>query len=179
VTLAPDYIEPVVGWRSWLVVREGEDFRLRSVLYETLWLPRKELVARCLHRRLTIPWRKRVEHAPPAERCPCGIYAAREPDHALAYIDGRGWADAGSVHRVIGRVSLWGRVVECERGWRASSAYPEVIYVPPTRAPFWLSVENAEVIALSLTDYKVPVELLDERACWPDALVEALESRVR
>ncbi len=28
---APDYIEPIVGWRTWLVVREGEGFRLRSV----------------------------------------------------------------------------------------------------------------------------------------------------
>lgn len=179
MTLAPDYIEPVLGWRSWLVVREGEDFRLRSVLYETLWLPRKELVARCLHRRISFPWRKqRVEHAPPAEECACGIYAAREPKEALAYIDGRGWADTQSVHRVIGRVSLWGDVVECERGWRASSAYPRAIYVPPTRAPFWLSVEDAEVIALSLTDYNVPVELLDEQVCWPEALVEALGKRL-
>jgi hypothetical protein len=174
MTLAPDYIEPVVGWRSWLVVREGEDFRLSSVLYEALWTPHKELIARCLHRRLTIPWRKRIEHAPPADECACGIYAAREPEEALSYIDGRGWAEAMSVHRVIGRVSLWGHVVECRRGWRASRAYPKAIYVPPTRAPFWLGVEDVDAIALALTDYGVPVELVDEEASRPEALVEAL-----
>jgi hypothetical protein len=176
VTLAPDYIEPVVGWRSWLVVHEGGEFRLRSVLYDALWLPRRELIARCLHRRLTLPWRKRIEHAPPARSCACGIYAARDPEEALSYIDGRSWGDVLSVHRVIGTVSLWGRVVECERGWRASYAYPRTIFVPPTRAPLWLRVEEADVIALSLTNYDVQVELLDEDACRPEALVEALSA---
>ena len=173
MTLAPDYIEPVVGWRSWLVVREGEDFWLRSVVYDALWVPRKALIARCLHRRL-VPWRKRTEHVPPARECECGVYAARTPDGALPYIDRGGWGDAQGVHRVIGTVSLWGRVVECERGWRASRAYPKAIYVPATRAPFWLGVENADVIALALTDYDVPVELLDREASGPDELVEAL-----
>lgn len=174
MTLAPDYIEPVVGWRSWLVVREGEDFRLRSVLYDTLWLPRKELVARCLHRRVSIPWRKRLEHVPPARACACGIYAAREPEEAASYLDGRGWAYASAVHRVIGTVSLWGHVVECTGGWRASRAYPKAIYVPATRAPFWLSVEQVEDVALALSDYKVPVELLDKEASGPAALIETL-----
>ena len=32
--------------------------------------------------------------------------------------------------RVLGRVSLWGDVVECAWGWRASFAYPAQIYVP-------------------------------------------------
>jgi hypothetical protein len=178
VTLVPDYVEPVVGWRSWLVVHDGEDFRLRSVLYDALWLPRKALSARCLHRRLKVPWRKPMEHTPPVTDCACGVYAAREPEEALSYIDG-GWVDARNVHRVIGQVSLWGQVVECERGWRASRAYPKTIYVPPTRAPLWLSVEHADVIALSLTDYGVPVELLDKRARRPEALARALTSARR
>lgn len=169
MTFAPDYIEPVVGWRSWLVVREGEEFRLRSVLYDALWPPRRELIARCLHRRVPIPWRKRIDHAPPAPNCACGVYAAREPEEALSYIDGRGWTDSVTVHRVIGTVSLWGRVVECERGWRASCAYPKTIFVPPARTPLWLRVD-ADVIALSLTAYDVQVELLDEDASGPDAL---------
>ena len=37
----------------------------------------------------------------------CGIYAARRPDAAASYLDGRSWADGLSVHRVIGTVSLW------------------------------------------------------------------------
>jgi hypothetical protein len=46
VNAAPDYIEPIVGWRTWLVVQEGERLRLRSVVYDVLWSPRRELVAR-------------------------------------------------------------------------------------------------------------------------------------
>ena len=179
MTVAPDYIEPIVGWRSWLVVREEGCFRLRSVLFDALWLPRKELVARCLHRGISFRWRKRAEHAPPGSDCRCGIYAASEPEEAACYLDGRGWADALSVHRVIGTVSLWGRVVECRRGWRASHAYPKTIYVPSTRAPFWLSAEWAADVALALTDYDVRVELLDERFRGTEELASALQARSR
>lgn len=80
------------------------------------------------------------------------------------------------MHRVIGTVSLWGRVVECTRGWRGSYAYPKRIYVPATRAPDWLRAERAEEVALALTDYDVPVELLEADACGPDELVAALDA---
>lgn len=174
MTLAPDYIEPVVGWRSWLVVREGEDFRLRSVLYDAVWLPRKELIARCLHRRLSISWRKPIKHSAPARECACGIYAASDPAEAISYLEGRSWTEGPCVHRVIGPVALWGHVVECKRGWRASHAYPKAIYVPATREPFWLSVEQVDEVALNLADYDVPVKLLDREGSAPEALVETL-----
>jgi hypothetical protein len=176
VSAAPDYFEPIVGWRTWLVVCESEGFRLRSVVYDTPWLPHNELIARCFHRALSFPWRRRSEHVPPARACACGIYAAREPKEAASYLEGRSWADALSVHRVIGTVSLWGRVVECTRGWRGSRAYPKRIYVPATRAPYWLRAERAEEVALALTDYDVPVELLDADPRGPDELVAALDA---
>ena len=31
---------------------------------------------------------------------------------------------------MLGRVSLWGSVVECEQGWRAERAYPAGLYLP-------------------------------------------------
>ncbi len=169
---APDYIEPIVGWRTWLVLLEGEDFRLRSVVFDALWPPRRELVARCLRR--SLPWHGRSEHVPPARRCRCGIYAAKEPEDAASYLEGRSWGDALSVQRVIGTVSLWGRVVECKHGWRASHAYPRVIYVPPTRSPYWLRAERRQEVALALTDYGVPVELLDTDARDPGTVLAAL-----
>jgi hypothetical protein len=178
VSAVPDYIEPIVGWRSWLVVRDGEDFRLQSIVYEARWFPRSELIAGCFQRRFSWPWSRGPEHgqehAPPAPGCHCGIYAAREPEEAACYLVGRSWADSFSVNRVIGTVSLWGRVVECTRGWRGSRAYPKTIYVPTTRAPFWLKAEPAEEIALGLTDYDVPVELLDASSPDPEELVAAL-----
>jgi hypothetical protein len=59
--------------------------------------------------------------------------------------------------RVFGRVALWGKVVECERGWRATRAYPSRIYVP---ADTRLGSADEVEIAAQLTEYGVPVELL-------------------
>jgi hypothetical protein len=174
LTAAPDFIEPTIGWRTWLVVPEGEAFRLRSVVYDTLWPTHSELIARCLHRSVSLPWRRRSGHLPPADNCACGIYAAKDPEEAASYLDGRSWADGLSVHRVIGTVSLWGRVVECTRGWRGALAYPKKIYIPPTRAPFWLKAERVEQVALDLADYEVAIELLDADCSGPKELVAAL-----
>jgi hypothetical protein len=176
VSAAPDYIEPIVGWRSWLVVRDGDKFRLQSIVYEANWFPRNELIARCFQRRFSFPWSRSSEHVPPARGCRCGIYAAREPEDAAGYLGGRSWADSLGVHRVIGTVSLWGRVVECTRGWRGSLAYPKTIYVPAMR-PFGLKAEPAVEVALGLTDYDVPVELLDAGPSDPKELVAALGAR--
>lgn len=59
-------------------------------------------------------------------KCPCGIYAVREPQDAAGYV--ANFADMG-VPRAIGTVSLWGRVVEGEHGWRAEFAYPRRVYL--------------------------------------------------
>lgn len=176
MSVAPDYVEPVVGWRAWLVVGERETFRLRSVVYDTLWLPRRKLVASCLHRAwlLRFPPRRPSEHSPPFARCHCGIYAAREIEKAASYLDVLGRSEKLAVHRVIGRVSLWGEVLECEQGWRGSRAYPAAIYVPTKGRPYRLRVRAAEEIALALTDYGVPVELLD--CGTPEEAVAALGS---
>jgi hypothetical protein len=176
MSATPDYIEPIVGWRTWLVTREGKGFRLRSIVYDALWFPRDELVASCLGRSgaLSFPRRRRAEHVPPAGDCGCGIYAARKPEEAASYLEGRSWGVALSVQWVIGTVSLWGRVVECTRGWRASHAYPKAIYVPATHGPYWLRAEWAEEVALALTDYGVPVELLDADSRRPGEVVVAL-----
>jgi hypothetical protein len=158
-------------------VREGDDFRLQSIVYEARWFPHSELIARCFQRRFFWPWSRAPEHAPPTRGCRCGIYAAREPEEAACYLEGRSWARSLAVNRVIGTVSLWGRVVECTRGWRGSRAYPKTIYVPTTPAPFWLKADAAEEIALGLTHYDVPVELLDAGSSDPEELVAALGAR--
>jgi hypothetical protein len=72
------------------------------------------------------------------------------------------------VARVIGLVSLWGRVLACPRGWRAEVAYPQRIYVPihAMKVRAW---KRAEEVALSLADYGVPVEIVSHRGA-PDLL---------
>src|SRR5262249_52494701 len=67
---------------------------------------------------------------------------------------------------VFGQVSLWGRVVECEQGWRGQHAYPATVYVPTLAAlrGRYRQQEGpsqpAEAIAEALGAYGVPVELI-------------------
>lgn len=159
MSAAPDYAEALDVWRVWRVVRRGGELRLRSVVQGTLWVPGKELVAECLRRQFSLlPWRRRAcRHEAPLDDCDCGIYGASLEQVAGYFDDGLG---GRGVHRVIGRVRLWGSVVECERGLRASRAYPARIYVPTCRAD-GNRVEATEEVALALTDYGVPIEILD------------------
>ena len=110
---APDYAEPLIGWRVWCVVETADGLRLASVIHDELWPVGQELVARCQTER---------HHEAPVEACACGIHAAREPAYVLSYLRGRD--EPTVVARVLGRVALWGRVVEHAGGWRASHAYP-------------------------------------------------------
>jgi hypothetical protein len=153
---APDYIAPVVGWRVWRVTENGDNFRLRSVLYPSLWIPGEAMIGSCAPGRPGCALR----HSAPALECSCGLYAAADVEDALSYFDGHSAGCDDAVYRVIGRVSLWGSVVEGARGWRASHAYPQRIYVP-ARSLDGSSTLTAGEVALTLTDYGVPVELLD------------------
>src|SRR5439155_1311645 len=97
-------IGETIGWRAWRVVEDGEEVRLASVLYEDVWPLDEALVATCP-----------AGHSAPDYDCTCGIYAARRPELALPYRVGRD--DARTVGRVLGRVALWGDVVEHRDGW--------------------------------------------------------------
>jgi len=105
------------------------------------------LVARCQSRRFRL-WRRTV-HEAPESTCTCGIYAVL-PHH----IPKRGCSLPPGCTPIIGQVSLWGDVIECERGWRAAFAYPARLYVPGVSV-------LAQEIAADLADYGIPVDLLD------------------
>ena len=159
MTLVPDYCAPITGWRVWLLGESDDMSRLQSVVFQTSWEPGEELTGVCLHRRpRLLPWRRaRQPHSIPSPQCACGIYAT-SLDLAMRCLEyGR---SETSVERVIGLVSLWGSVVECERGWRASHAYPAHLVVPVPRAGR-RGREQAETTARALTEYGVPVELID------------------
>lgn len=131
---APDYAGPLVGWRVWRVAETRAGLRLLSAVYDDVWLPRREAVASCRH-----------GHDAPDAACVCGIHALADRATAIRYLVGRN--DPGVVGRVLGLVSLWGTVVECERGWRAERAYPLRLWAPPELlaglAPY--GVEQARV----------------------------------
>jgi hypothetical protein len=147
---APDYCRPVVAWRVWYAVQSAGETRLSSVYHQAYWPVREPLEAVCRRRKL--PFREK--HPAPTRRCECGIYAAL-PDTARDYFLSDSPQPAAPA--VVGCVSLWGVVVECERGWRASLAYPERLFVPMLGR-----VDNtAARIAKGLKGYGVPVEVLD------------------
>ena len=160
VALAPDYAEPLCAWRLWEVEDVGGAPRLRSLYRLSFWPVGAPFEARCEAQRLRLS--RRPPHAAPSETCSCGIYGAPFEliRRKLAIDDG---LPPGCLF-VIGTVSLWGDVLECERGWRAALAYPGRLFVP-------LGFPGAAERAVGLRDYGVPVELLEA-----STIAEALDN---
>jgi len=144
----PDYCEPVSAWRMWEVGDADTAPRLRSLYRNCVWPVGAPFEARCEAHRFR-PWR-RDRHSAPNTACTCGIYAV-----SYEFIRRLALHDRLPEERpfVIGAVSLWGDVVECERGWRAALAYPTRLFVPHAGL-------DAQQQAVGLADYGVPVELL-------------------
>lgn len=123
---APDFFEPMIGWRAWKVdanYREGESLPLlHSVTYgDYAWEPGQPVEAVCPSGH---------KGGPPCEgNCSCGLYAAKTYKHLM----GMGYPSydaATGKFCVVGEVSLWGKIVEGTQGWRAQVGYPRKLYVP-------------------------------------------------
>jgi hypothetical protein len=166
VTRAPDHLEPVVGWRVWDVVDLDGELRLCSLNFWTVWLPGQGTTAVCRRALADLNRAGLPPHAAPEAGCTCGIYAARTAGHVLSHAR-RFRLRADAVHRVVGRVRLWGEVVEADRGWRGEHAYPETLFVPTARGgmprPGRLPAprRSVEQVGLGLAAYAVPVEIVD------------------
>ena len=175
----PDRIEPVQGWRVWDVVLLDGTPRLCSLAFWSIWIPGRAAQATCRRAPLEGVVAGLPPHEAPAEACRCGIYATAGLAETLAYSrDVRRRRD--TIHRVVGRVSLWGTVIECEGGWRSSLGYPAALFVPGVRRRrrrVGLAGADSPVedIAVGLAAYGVPVELLD--ASVDRELLELLEPR--
>lgn len=160
----PDFVEPVEAWRVWRVaMREGRVV-LQSLFAGAIWEPAVPLVASCTggHRSRWMPWRTRPsEHPAPELECRCGIYGVESVAAARSYLEMPPLLYRDD--RVIGRVALWGDVVEGPFGWRASHAYPVELFVPEPMIA-WRSGNGRrahfEEILLALEDYRVPVDLV-------------------
>lgn len=133
--------EPLVGWRCWFVL--PHELMLRPIYRRGLvWKPREALEAICPN----------DPHEPPADGCKCGIWTVCHP----MLLDEIGWTSAPpdgvdklSGIMVVGEVSLWGKIIQHERGWRASCAYPRHLY----------AFTDDPMIAETLRErYGVPVE---------------------
>ena len=147
----------------WDVVAADEGLRLRSLLYPALWHPNQEVVARCRRSLAYLPWSRMPIHDAPAVDCVCGIYGGRDAARARPFLALP--TDDAVVYRVFGSLSMWGRVVEAELGWRSERGYPRELYVP-TRAngarTGWRRRRlQADDVARELEVYGVSVEVAD------------------
>jgi hypothetical protein len=159
----PDFAEPMEAWRVWRVAWCEERVVLQSLFAGVVWAPGVPLVAVCTggHRPRWAPWRKRpTAHPAPGLECSCGIYGVKSVAAARSYLELPPLLCRDD--RVIGRVALWGDVVEGPSGWRASHAYPIELFVPsPVVANRGLRQRRyANEILFGLEAYRVPVDLV-------------------
>ena len=104
-------IEPIVAWRTWSLTgrSDGSSLLLRPVAGRSRpWKPMQVAEAVCKHTRL---------HSSPNLGCTCGLHGTHGID-----ILRRTRCPA-----VLGRVALWGRVIEHDHGYRAQFAYPQLV----------------------------------------------------
>ncbi len=168
MSVAPDYVEPVLGWRAWDAADVGLRARLSSVVYKTTWPVRWPLVAECRRRSIPLwPFNRHAHDDAPHQGCTCGIHAATMTT-VRSYLPNR-FSTADAV-TVIGRVRLWGVVHECERGWRGSYAYPECLYLPIVE----LDSKRAQRLVDDLRIYGVPVRAID--APTPDEVIDEIRT---
>jgi hypothetical protein len=139
---SPDYTECLTGWRTWKV----EGGRLSSSGVDYAWCPGIAIPAECKH-----DWGDK--HDAPVKDCDCGYYSFKTREFM-----------AGSVREIhdifeastleegmgiaFGPVYVWGRVVECENGWRSEYAYPKEIWS--------FNPEHVKLAALYRVPFKTP-----------------------
>lgn len=171
---APFYIEPIVGWRVWMVCGYGNckcgqtdrGLLLRSLTYPMAWLRKRATRAHCMTCWYADGRFKglsgAINHSPPDTAHGCGIYAVKRMQSARAW----GEYSRGNVI-VLGQVKIWGKILQYEDGYQAEYAYPvsalvprnygKMLSVPPEMSP--------EAIALGLAEaYDIEVGL-----GWPES----------
>ena len=119
--------EPITAWRVWLVNEEG---LLVSPAYPAVWTPGERFVARC--KEPTFGERNEPRcHAAPTHGCKCGVYGMK--DGFVAGImfnmvqENPELLLRKGMHPVVGRVALWGRILEHAGGYKGQYAYPDML----------------------------------------------------
>jgi hypothetical protein len=110
--LAPDLIQPVVGYRLWRLGTDG----LWSPYVEDRW-------TQGVHTAVCRAQAPVHADASPGHDCTCGIYAWYDPCPIL------GWA--ATRHLVAGAVALWGEIELHPFGMRARHATVVALVAPP------------------------------------------------
>lgn len=111
--------EPILGWRAWRLHRTEAGLRIVPTTPRSVWEPRVAIHATCsgAHTREYLVYNPELvaQHRSPMPGCTCGIHAIKDPARL---------SRAGRTAAVVGRVAMWGRVIEHSKGYRAELAYP-------------------------------------------------------
>lgn len=124
MTLVPDLIDPVVGFRAWRMVGG----KLLSPYIPCRWDGR-EMHAECWPANRTLfkgkGWLE-DPHESPHPDCQCGVYAYHRPG-VQGYYGEWLWTE--------GVVTVWGQLEAHRDGLRAARARIEALALPPTNEP--------------------------------------------
>jgi hypothetical protein len=101
---APDYLEPLIGFRVWKLLRGA----LHSPFQTAVWRPGKNMAA-CAYGTGALP---------PSCHHHCGLYAYASMDEIPPSLWGQG---------VIGAITMWGTVELHSQGMRAQYAEPVLL----------------------------------------------------
>jgi hypothetical protein len=162
------YILPIVGYRAW-VLREG---KLSSYAVDNFWIPKQANEAQCGGYERVKFWGPRslrsgpkliphASHLAPLAECGCGFYALK----TLPYLEA--WLEHGEPNIVVGEVHLWGKIVDCQYGYRAQYAYPKRFYSNYYEHNYAYSNST-----FALREFNVPVEPVPERVPQPKFATE-------
>ena len=109
--------EVITGWRAWSIekyARRGDvtEDRLRALGVAHTWEPYEARPSICI---------TKGYHESPWPDCMCGYWAFKDRDHVVDALYNNYGGEKG---KVIGQIALWGRVLECEHGYRGEYGYP-------------------------------------------------------
>ena len=109
----------MLGWRAWRLHRVDHGLRIVPTTPRSAWEPRVAIHATCSgsHTREYMVHNPELVkfHRSPEPGCTCGVHAIKDPSRL---------ARSGRAAAVVGRVAMWGRVIEHAKGYRAEFAYP-------------------------------------------------------
>lgn len=151
---APDSADVVYGWRSWGVRKATTKAGLtvlQSITHrEAFWQPRATMEAVCPRSTGRANGVARKGHEVPDSHCSCGLYSAKNRKHLMTMGYHR---YGGDLFHVIGRVALWGKVIEGSQGWRSQFGYPAELYLPFEAWHLAEQLEDAYGVPVALSNF--------------------------
>jgi len=127
--IVPDQVAVEYGWRAWGIKKKETDAGLTllqsvsakaNAAQKVFWQPFAPMEAVCEH-----------DHEVPGDTCSCGLYSAKTLDHLMTMPHYLNYDfERNNMFKVMGKVALWGKVIEGSQGWKATYGYPVELYLP-------------------------------------------------